>query len=291
MNKELMQQTLDALIDFSSGWRYIRHSHGDLYGVGWDRAQTKGDSAIAALQAAIDLPVTNESNPSVNKTDVIRMAHEALLITSSGACSHESRESIVPALVNFANLVKAEVTIMKAASPVQPTVIGYTTGITWSENKKMQSEQTIKITRDAQPQYGFTVAIHANPQAAIDPPVQTVNSVLQQALDDIEDCSRLLGTTQAIKIYGSYTDKDARFETIMHKAIGKSRDNIKAIVVKSETNDTEYMDWYEANADLIINLGKNWYWRDDYNQPHHRVSSMRAAIKSAMAAKQQKVLS
>jgi hypothetical protein len=35
-----------ALTDMRSGWRYIRESHGDLYGVGWDRCE---ESATAAL--------------------------------------------------------------------------------------------------------------------------------------------------------------------------------------------------------------------------------------------------
>ncbi len=35
-----------ALSDMLSGWRYIRQSHGDLYGVGWDRAQGKAEAAL-----------------------------------------------------------------------------------------------------------------------------------------------------------------------------------------------------------------------------------------------------
>ena len=38
----------EALIDMRSGWKYIRETHGDLYGVGWDRAQNKADAALAA---------------------------------------------------------------------------------------------------------------------------------------------------------------------------------------------------------------------------------------------------
>ena len=39
-------ELLDALRDMLSGWRYIRETHGDLYGVGWDRAEAKAVSAI-----------------------------------------------------------------------------------------------------------------------------------------------------------------------------------------------------------------------------------------------------
>jgi hypothetical protein len=35
-----------ALSDMLSGWRYIRQVHGDLYGVGWDRAQSKAEEAL-----------------------------------------------------------------------------------------------------------------------------------------------------------------------------------------------------------------------------------------------------
>ncbi|MCE1464255.1 hypothetical protein [Enterobacter roggenkampii] len=38
---------LEALQDMLSGWKYIREQHGDLYGVGWDRAQDKAQSAIS----------------------------------------------------------------------------------------------------------------------------------------------------------------------------------------------------------------------------------------------------
>jgi hypothetical protein len=40
----------EALIDMRSGWKYIREYHGDLYGVGWDRAQDKADAALAARE-------------------------------------------------------------------------------------------------------------------------------------------------------------------------------------------------------------------------------------------------
>tara|TARA_R110000772_G_scaffold4094_2_gene14447 strand:- start:3222 stop:3428 length:207 start_codon:yes stop_codon:yes gene_type:complete len=36
----------DALSDMLSGWRYIRQVHGDLSGVGWDRAEDKAREAL-----------------------------------------------------------------------------------------------------------------------------------------------------------------------------------------------------------------------------------------------------
>ncbi len=41
---------LDALQDMLAGWRYIREVHGDLPGVGWDRAQAKAEAALAQAE-------------------------------------------------------------------------------------------------------------------------------------------------------------------------------------------------------------------------------------------------
>jgi hypothetical protein len=49
----LLRQALDALDDMYNGWRYLRESHGDLYGVGWDRAENKASAAIDALRRAM----------------------------------------------------------------------------------------------------------------------------------------------------------------------------------------------------------------------------------------------
>jgi hypothetical protein len=43
-------ELLEALKDMHSGWKYIRETHGDLYGVGWDRAQEKAEAAIAKAE-------------------------------------------------------------------------------------------------------------------------------------------------------------------------------------------------------------------------------------------------
>jgi len=46
-------ELLDALKDMHSGWKYIRETHGDLYGVGWDRSQEKAEAAIAKAEGRI----------------------------------------------------------------------------------------------------------------------------------------------------------------------------------------------------------------------------------------------
>ena len=38
----------EACSDALSGWRYIRATHGDLYGVGWSRVEEKLDAALTA---------------------------------------------------------------------------------------------------------------------------------------------------------------------------------------------------------------------------------------------------
>ncbi len=43
-------ELLAALKDMHSGWKYIRETYGDLYGVGWDRAQDKAEAAIAKAE-------------------------------------------------------------------------------------------------------------------------------------------------------------------------------------------------------------------------------------------------
>lgn len=41
-----MPEMVDALTDMLSGWRYIRETHGDLYGVGWDRCEKAAEDAL-----------------------------------------------------------------------------------------------------------------------------------------------------------------------------------------------------------------------------------------------------
>ena len=41
-----------AAKDMRSGWKYIRDTYGDLYGVGWDRAQDAVDAALAPFTGA-----------------------------------------------------------------------------------------------------------------------------------------------------------------------------------------------------------------------------------------------
>ena len=51
---EQVRALVEAAQDMLSGWRYIRQMHGDLHGVGWDRAQSKVESALAQLKEQDD---------------------------------------------------------------------------------------------------------------------------------------------------------------------------------------------------------------------------------------------
>ncbi len=44
--KQEVAALVEALKDALSGWRYIRATHGDLYGVGWDRVEQKACAAL-----------------------------------------------------------------------------------------------------------------------------------------------------------------------------------------------------------------------------------------------------
>ena len=54
--RQAAEMAFEALKDMNCGWKYIRESHGDLYGVGWDRAQQKADDASEALRQALEQP-------------------------------------------------------------------------------------------------------------------------------------------------------------------------------------------------------------------------------------------
>ena len=51
ITEEQIKAIEDALEDMLSGWKYIRESHGDLYGVGWDRAESKAVKALAIVKS------------------------------------------------------------------------------------------------------------------------------------------------------------------------------------------------------------------------------------------------
>lgn len=65
----------EALTDMLSGWRYIRATHGDLYGVGWDRAE---ENAVTAL--ATTVVVRNPCGERTNRKAVPTMPDQPFSI-------------------------------------------------------------------------------------------------------------------------------------------------------------------------------------------------------------------
>ena len=105
-----LKLALEALEDMNCGWKYIRESHGDLYGVGWDRAQGKADDAIKALRQALEQP-----EQEVSYTD-IQMAE---LIMSD--CGHSS--DYKPLLDRIAGRLAKYRQALKQPDPVEEAVL------------------------------------------------------------------------------------------------------------------------------------------------------------------------
>jgi hypothetical protein len=85
------QDLLDALRDMLSGWRYIRSSHGDLYGVGWDRAQSAAEAAIAKAtgQPAAMVPEESSGQASTDGPHETAAAVPAIPAITAGFSAHE----------------------------------------------------------------------------------------------------------------------------------------------------------------------------------------------------------
>lgn len=93
MTRELLQQAIDALEDMNNGWKYIRSSHGDLYGVGWDRAQGKADDAIAALRQALVAPQPEQV--ALDERDALRRALEIIAVGDAQNPQAQAAEELI----------------------------------------------------------------------------------------------------------------------------------------------------------------------------------------------------
>lgn len=85
---------------------------------------------------------------------------------------------------------------------------GWTTGITWRPDTRLQSEQVIKITRDTQPKYGYTIPIYTAPQPA---PLSDDTDRLREALQRIEGAS--------MSMYATRSDMLEHFQDIARAAL------------------------------------------------------------------------
>ncbi len=107
------EQLLDAMNDMLNGWKYIRSFHGDLYGVGWDRAQEKMEKAIAALHPPGDQPATAGAEPTEARrllTDAIPYRLGLIENSSSRAAAQVNceriREMLAMVLADLADSAK-----------------------------------------------------------------------------------------------------------------------------------------------------------------------------------------
>ena len=73
-----------ALVDMLAGWRYIRQAHGDLYGVGWDRAQSNAEAALGDTPQA-EGPGSSAASGATFVFDAIAYAYAASGTTAADA--------------------------------------------------------------------------------------------------------------------------------------------------------------------------------------------------------------
>ena len=80
----------------------------------------------------------------------------------------------------------------------------------------------------------------------------------QQALEALIENARLLGSTQAGKRFGSYSQQDARFERVCNESIAKRK---ASIIAALEQPEQEPVAWDKPSASF------NEWWDSDYNDP------------------------
>ena len=108
-------ELLEALQDMLSGWEYIRHTHGDLYGVGWDRSENK---AVLAINKALGM----ENNQMKN----------------AGKCLHVDTDLITEKTVSEANsqLEKTTLPVIEEESTSSATI-----------DSAQQNDRLVKVMR------------------------------------------------------------------------------------------------------------------------------------------------
>ena len=72
----------EATEDLLGGWRYIRQAYGDLYGVGWGRAQHKGEQALSGS------PLVSAEVERVKAMEKVAEAAMETLMWNGERCPH-----------------------------------------------------------------------------------------------------------------------------------------------------------------------------------------------------------
>jgi hypothetical protein len=78
---------------------------------------------------------------------------------------------------------------------------------------------------------------------------------VQEALNDLVECARLLGQTQGKKVYGDYTQEDSRFTVAMYQSIEKHSSIIKSAL--SDIENCEPVGWMRKIGDRVERITLN----------------------------------
>lgn len=94
---------------------------------------------------------------------------------------------------------------------------------------------------------------------------------INDALDNLAECARLVGLTQAAKGYGVYTKQDAICEVAFYQSIHKYKTIIREAFVSTDPKPVAYM--HTCGSDIQINMlpaecyGDNWTRTPLYTAP------------------------
>ena len=159
------------------------------------KAQLKEGSARSGQQGFDHKTAADFLNGKTVSDEAVRT------FVAASRWAHDERAALSATLLAMHGVLasrEAEIALLKKAlleaeaAPQQEAqeLCGWTTGITWRPDTRLQSEQVIKITRDTQPKYGYTTSIYTAPQPAPAP--------LRESIDQLERELAIIGVVGAI---------------------------------------------------------------------------------------------
>jgi hypothetical protein len=113
---KVLEHAIGALADILGGWRYIRQSHGDLYGVGWDRCEKSASIAIAALRTEVEALATQRQGEGDLSPADIRSWAEGV----TGALGTEYASRVTAEEIALASAILATSQGVAVAQPDAP---------------------------------------------------------------------------------------------------------------------------------------------------------------------------